>query len=266
MREETEHKRYLKLDPGIKASFALGLLLLVILTDKPLYSLSVLVIVLALAVRDLGYSLKALWRFRRWPFVFLLLSVITVVVQVGRQPAGGDFLWQQGVFAISRASLLEGAALFLKAWTAFTCLIFFGKATQLSDFFVLLERLHVPNIVITMMYLIHRLMFQLKRRFDNVIESQQLRHGYGQLRRGIPALGLAMGATFSWTFVASKRMADAMDLRLFNEDLRFMPPVFSKDPGLRRKLLGLLLFFALFALLLVLIPLKPQSDLWRWLV
>lgn len=266
MDRETVRDRYLKLDPGIKASFALGLLLLVILIDRPLYSFSVLLIVLALSIRDLGYSPRELLRLRRWPFIFLFFSVLTVVIQVGRQPAGNDLLWQAGVFSMSMTSLLDGAALFLKAWTAFTCLLFFGKATPLTDFFVLLERLHVPNIVITMMYLIHRLMFQLKRRFDNVIESQQLRHGYDKLRRGLPALGQAMGATFSWVFVESDRMGDAMDLRLYNEDLRFMAPEFEEHPGLRRKLLGFLFVFVVAALLLAIFKPEPEGAVWGWLL
>ncbi len=244
----------------------MGLLILLLSVARPLFSLVVELVLFGLLTLDLGYAPSEIWHWRRWPLVFLGLSVLTMAVQVGVPQPADSLIWEWHLFSLSADSVRAAGNVFCRVFAAISCLFFLARTVEMPDFMDLLARWRLPQIFINMMYLIYRQIFGLRQRFHQIIEAQQLRQGYHSLRRGIPALGLAMGAVFSSLFMRSRRMAEAMDLRLFRDDFSFPPQDYQEDRGLSLKLLGILLLLALGGLVLRLSSEQQLSPFWRWLL
>lgn len=211
------------LSAAFKTAFCLILVVACLVIDRPLFSLGALFLQALFALIELGRRPAAIWRFWRVPLLFIGISVLTIMLQVGGNPLPDQTLWRWGVLSIGRASSLRALGLGARALAAFAALRLLSLTLRLPDFLMLLKRWHCPGVFVTLAFLMYRLLFRLRLDLQALIEAQELRLGYRHLRTGLKALGMGLGTTFSGLFRHSQEMGEAMDLRFFDGNFRFLP-------------------------------------------
>lgn len=216
--------------PGLKVFFSVCALLLCVCAGDAVVGIAVVVSMVAL-MRLLGrIPVPQIFRLLRIPLLFLGVSCLAILLDVGREPAG---IWQfrLGTFwlCVTQYSLNRAATLFFQAMGAVSCLYFLSTSTPLPQLIEVLRRFHVPDLVIELMYLIYRYLFVLLETQRQMTVAAEARLGYAGLRRSVSTAGRVSGALLAASFRRSSQCFDAMESRGYNGRLLFL----TRTPPLR---------------------------------
>ncbi|MEG2212966.1 MAG: CbiQ family ECF transporter T component, partial [Clostridiales bacterium] len=149
-------------NPLIKFIFAISVLLATLWADSPLTSIVVVVMITIALVPVARIPMGYLFVLMKMPLLFIVISCITIAVNFTTQPFGfANLAFAGGYLSITAFSLQKAAALALKAYAAVSCLYFLSLTTPMPEIVDILRKLHIPAIVIELMYLIYRYIFVL---------------------------------------------------------------------------------------------------------
>lgn len=237
MSREKSKELYKTHRPGIKIGFALIVLMLVLAVSKMRFSLFILLFINLIMFFDLNLSFAQIVKRLKVPLIFLLISVLTVALQIKSGGANTDLPETQiilnfRILYISRESLLQAAEIFCRAFAAFSALLFIGASIELPDFFIFLRHIHAPEVFISLVYLMYRLIFRMQQRFQECIESQELRGAFLKVKTGFKSLGLLAGNMFSRIFKESEIMSEALELKFYQGRIVFIEPEYSNSKEL----------------------------------
>ncbi len=221
--------------PSYKMVFGLSVITLSLVVPHALFSLVAFVFVgfVLQVFAKISWS-KYLARYEV-PAVFIIISLITILIEFGDIPLLGTVLWSagdgRGIF-ITWAAVRHSAELGARVIGSLSGLFFISLSCSMVDILQQLRRLHVPIFFITIMEMIYRFSQSIGASFRRMIVSQHLRLGYFNLFRGVKSLGIAMGRLFSRVLLRSEKTSVALDLRLYQGSLQTLPktyPVLRKE-------------------------------------
>lgn len=230
--------RYINIEE--KALYMLVTLILCITGRSILLSCLVLTVNAWLTVRKGGTSFYRYMHLMQIPFAFLILGTATILVNFSPTPMDGFSFPIGSIFITgSRADILFCIRLFLSTLAGVSCLYFFTLSTPVTDFLTLLQRLHVPPLVVELMLLIYRFIFILLDTASAIRTAQDSRLGNKDYRTSLQSFGMLGTALFIRAIKRSNALFDAMESRCYNGKILVLTEHY---PAKKREAAAILLF------------------------
>ncbi len=210
-----------------KVFFAVGSLITVIAADS--IPLSIMTILFMGWVSCMIGRIRAddYLRVLRIPMVFILMSGITILIQVG---SGKESIYSLSFFStylfITKESLRQAATVSLKALGAVSSLYLLTLSTPMGEIINVFRRLHVPKVIVELMHFIYRYIFILLEGNNRQKEAAKSRLGYSDRKTSLRTFGSEMANMFVISMVKARNYYDALESRgyegncLFYEDQR----------------------------------------------
>jgi cobalt/nickel transport system permease protein len=218
-------------DPMYKASFALLVMVLCLVLDRPLVGLLAVAWMWGLATCWARLPALLFGRVLLAEGLFLLLAVTGIALSLGTTPVQGGWNWSCGPLwmGCSALSLETAARLASRALGGAAAMNFLALTTPLVDLIDALRRLRTPALLIDLMTLIYRFIFTLLESLTTMRTAQESRLGYVNFRRGMSSAGILAGQLFVDACHRSRRLQVALESRGFYGDLRVLPSEYRRD-------------------------------------
>ncbi|MCD2492439.1 cobalt ECF transporter T component CbiQ [Lacrimispora sp. NSJ-141] len=210
-------------NPSFKIVMSVFFLICVIAMDSMAVSAIVLFTMAALVMFKGKLGVSRYLNLMTLPFIFIALSSTAIAFDFSLVPKG-EYCLQLGFFYISatRASLISTANLVLKAFSAVSCLYMMTLTTPMGEIVGFFRKIHVPKILVELMYMIYRFIFILLDAQRRMSVAARSRLGYCDRKTS----WYSFGSIFSNLLIISLKRAnayyDAMESRCYDGDLRFL--------------------------------------------
>lgn len=208
-------------DGRVKILFAIAMLVLCIGCDNVVTSLFIAISMVVMMVGLCRLHLRQVWKLMQIPVGFIVLSCVTIWVQVTTALDVAGLRLFGLCFYVSETSTIQALELFFKAYGAITCLYFLNVTTTVQSMIHVCYQWHCPKILVELMYLIYRYLFVLLDMQQKMVISAKSRMGYVNYRRTWYTFGRIGGNVLIQSFKRSSACFDAMESRLYDGDIRF---------------------------------------------
>ena len=218
-----QHARLRAVSPFVKSFFSLAVLLLCVAADSAAVGVIVSAGMLAACVRCGGAPLRYVLSLMAIPVLFIVASCLAIVFEVVPAPLGFFDVPLFGIYlSATPAGLRSAGLLFFKAYGAVACLYFLSLTTPVQEILEVLRALHVPKLVIELMYLIYRYIFLLLDVQHSMTVAAQSRLGYADRHNAWYTFTHISGNLLAGSFRRSGACFDAMEARCYDGTLRFL--------------------------------------------
>lgn len=208
---------------SLKTSLAVGSLIICVGVRSFLVSGLVLAIMSCLAVTYSRATLRRYGKMMLWPFTFLLLGTIAILVDLADGPIG---IWNirigDSYLVITMYSLVYSLRLIAVSLASVSCLYFLVLTTPVLDLMGLLRRLHCPWLVIELMMLIYRFIFVLLDSALSITRAQNCRLGNRDMKTSITSMGNMLAALLVQAIGKASVLFDAMEARCYDGRIRVL--------------------------------------------
>lgn len=206
-----------------KILFALGTLLLCLALDRPAISLGVIAGAALMQCVAGGLSLRRYLRVLRTPVVFLLLAGLALACELAWMPVGRWNLPLGGMWVcVSPESLRLALGLSLRALGAVSALLLLALTTPAGEWTAALRRVHVPELIIELMYLIYRFIFLLLDTWHQMQNAAAARAGWRGFRTSCRTFAMLAGGLLTGALRRSRVFYQAMAARGYAGGIRFL--------------------------------------------
>ena len=174
------------------------------------------------------------------PLWFALMSAAVIVLI-----SGGEHLfwsWDPLPFlslSVSRESINYGFFILCRVVGGMSALLFIALTTPMTDLFVVMRKVRVPDFVIDLAMIIYRTIFFLMDQVRQIYNAQVMRLGYSGWRESITTFSMLCGAAFIASWDAGDDLVRAMDARCYDGKFALLG---ENRPVELRPLAGLALF------------------------
>lgn len=207
-------------NPYSKLLFGVGNLLICVLCRSNVVSLGIFLMMFALVVFIGKMPLRVYLRLLCIPLIFLVISTITVIFEFGHVESAKVLVsLAGGHIYMTQWSLTRGIQLFLSSFASVTCLYFLAVTTPVIDIIQVLRSLHLPKIMIELMYLIYRFIFLLLETGNAIVVSQDCRLGYKDRRTSMRSTSKMAAVLFIRAYQKADALFSSMESRGYDGDL-----------------------------------------------
>jgi cobalt/nickel transport system permease protein len=216
-------------DPSLKVLFTSATMGICLWADSVIISLLVIIIMASATVFVGGISGRFYGKLLLIPLSFLVVGVLTIAVDVSRQPAG--FLcainFAERFVGITVPGILRAVRLFCQAFGCISCLYFLSLTTPLVDLLAVLRKLRVPKLIVELMGLVYRFIFILLDMADAIYTAQASRLGYATVRSGYRSLSALASMLFIRSYKQAQDLYAALESRGYDGELRVVEPNYT---------------------------------------
>ena len=151
------------------------------------------------------------------PLWFALMSVAVIVLI-----SGGEHVfwsWDPLPFlslSVTRESINTGFFILCRVIGSMSALLFIALTTPMTDLFVVMRNVRVPDFVIDLAMIIYRTIFFLLDQVQQIYRAQVMRLGYSGWRESIHTFAMMCGAAFITSWDAGDDLVRAMDARCYD--------------------------------------------------
>ena len=151
------------------------------------------------------------------PLWFALMSA-TVIVLI----SGGEhsyWSWDPLPFlplSVTRESINMGFFILCRVIGGMSALLFIALTTPMTDLFIIMRKIHVPDFVIDLAMIIYRTIFFLMDQVRQIHQAQVMRLGYSTWRESIRSFSMMCGSAFIASWDAGEDLVRAMDARCYD--------------------------------------------------
>ena len=216
--------RFYGMNGGLKVLGTLYLLVLSVLSHSPwppfalFFVMAVLTIAGDISLRDY-LSLLAL------PVVFLLLGALALLWDFTHTAMGVVSVSAFGGYFVLTAENQATSCLVLsRAMGAVSCLYFLSLSTPMPELLGVLDRAHVPGILIDLSVLIYRYIFLMLETYRDMKAAAESRLGFVGLKSSLKTTGKIYGSLLGRSFRRANTCFDAMESRGYSGGIRFLSP------------------------------------------
>lgn len=200
------HSRLNRLSPMAKFIFVLLCMTAGIASPILYTGLIQTVLFSAVTVGFGGVRLRDYLRLFTIPLSFLMLSGIALMIDT----------------CITPDALKNTALVTCRALGAFSALYFLILSTPMHELIDVFRRLHFPNIIINLMYLMYRCIFILLAMHHTMKISAESRMGFINYRTSLHTTGQIYANLLHRSYQTASEMFDAMESRCFRGEIRFL--------------------------------------------
>jgi cobalt/nickel transport system permease protein len=134
---------------------------------------------------------------------------------------GQDVFWRWDPLpflslSVTRESINTAFFVFCRVVGGMSALIFIALTTPMTDLFIVMRKIRVPDFVVDLAMIIYRTIFFLLDQIRQVHNAQVMRLGYSGWRESFYSFAQLCGATFIASWVAGDDLIRAMDARCYN--------------------------------------------------
>jgi cobalt/nickel transport system permease protein len=150
------------------------------------------------------------------PFSFAVMSVAVIILLSG----GGEVYWNWNPLpwfslSITSESINEGFFVFCRVIGGMSALIFIAITTPMTDLFIVMRQLRIPEVVLDLAMIIYRNIFMIMDQLVQTYRAQVMRLGYGSFRESIQSFATMCGSVFIASWDSGEDLIRAMDARCY---------------------------------------------------
>lgn len=220
-----QHSRLRGVNPYVKLILALGMLVLCLAANNAAFGLAVALFMLLAITKAGGVPLRYVFSLLTVPLLFIAVSCLAIALDFSHQPLGlADLPLPGGLGYLSATpeGIKAAALLACRAYGAVCCLYFLSLTIPMQEIIMMLDAMHLPPLIIELMYLIYRYIFMLLDIQHRMTVAATSRLGYASLRSAWFSFTHISGNLLAASFNRSSSCLDAMDARCYNGRLRFL--------------------------------------------
>ncbi len=213
------------LPAGLKLLVVLGSMVIVLVARSMALSLIVMVLMAFLTIVVGKTPFTTFFRLLTTPSAFLLLGGLPLLVSYTKQPGGvlscplfGGFL------TITEASQESTIVLLLGALACVCCLYTLCLSTPLYSQISAYRKLHAPELLIELMYLIYRYIFLLSGCLTQMKTAATSRMGFSNYKASFRTTAAIMSGLLLTALRKSTQSFDAMESRCYTGKIAFLEP------------------------------------------
>lgn len=239
------HSGMRKWNAGLKVLFAMATLFMVIGFNQIEVSLFVAATmgVLTIAVGKLPW--KVYMHYMTIPLAFMVISGLMIAMEFARQPVGDWNLNLQICYiCLTEESLHTSMQVFFKALAGVSSLYMMAFSTPMSELILVLQKIHLPRLIVELMHLIYRYIFILLDVANEMQTAAKARLGYCNLKQGFQTFAMVAGNLFLTALRKANAYYDAMVARGYDGKLEFLT---EEHPVRGWQAVGAALYFLLLA-------------------
>jgi len=199
-----------------------------------------------------GFCTKRYLKFLLIPSSFLVIGVITIIINKLEPASAGKLFYFEifnSIYGITTKSLNLGITLYLKSLASISCLYFFSLNTPMNSIFNFLRKLKLPILIIELMELIYRFIFIVWEQASKIHIAQSSRLGYNGFKRSIKSLAELVSMVFIKSMNRVERIDIALESRGFDGNFIFL--IEEEKESKEVKYFGGLLIIALIAIIVI---------------
>jgi cobalt/nickel transport system permease protein len=212
-------------NPGFKVGLSVILLLMCVIANNMVVSLSVILITSTVTVVLGDMSLHHYLNLLTVPIVFLVAGSIMVLINFSWTPVAGavaNLNCHWFTIYITATSVHTTLLLWGRAFGAVCAMYMMSLSTMSGEIFSVLRRCHVPKLVIELMNMMYRYIFIMLDTQSRMKNSAQSRLGYCDFKTSIYSFGQSMGNLLIVSMKRGSQFYDAMESRGYDGDLVFL--------------------------------------------
>ena len=157
------------------------------------------------------------------PTLFIVMSGIVLLFDISPDALGViNIPFFQKYLVITKENQQYTAVIIAKVLGSVSSLYMMSLSTPLYEIIVVLNKCHIPDIIIELMYLIYRFIFILIDLLENMTVSANSRLGYKNNRCAFSTFSCVASNLLSVSFLKSSKMYDAMESRCYDGKLSFL--------------------------------------------
>lgn len=204
--------------PTTKLLLTLGVLAVTIVLNRWQVSLFVFAAMSVMNVRLGGHRWSALGHLYRVPMGFILLAVLTIVLEhvPERSMLLAGIPLFGGYVGISAARIWRGFSVIVKSFGIIAPMYFLVMNTAMTDVSAAMRALHVPPLLTELMELVYRFIFVLWDTARRIHVAQSARLGYVNYRASMRSTGDLAARLFFDAMRRADRVYNALESRGYN--------------------------------------------------
>ncbi len=207
---------------SVKMIFAIAMLAVVVASSSVTVAIFVLsamsIITVAIGKTKLNYYASALLV----PGIFIMLSAITLAVEISPRPLGYvDYEIFGAYLCITRQSQDYAILVILKALSAVSCLYMLNLSTPMSEMIATLKNARIPSVLIELIYLVYRYIFIVTDMLASMKTASKSRLGGASYRARFSSFINIGSALLIRSLMRARKSFDAMESRGYDGKLEF---------------------------------------------
>ena len=211
------------LKSSFKISISMVLIVLCVISNKAIIGCLIFAISSLTLILYAKIKLKTYLRILSVALAFIFLGGLAIVFNYSKAPM--DVLsinFAGGFLGISKISQIEARLVVSKAFGAISALYLMILTTSMSEIIYFLKKLHLPRVIIDLMYLIYRCIFIIYEMYIIMKRSAKSRAGFSSYKRGIRSTAKIYSNLLIRSYMSSSKMFDAMLARCYNGEINFL--------------------------------------------
>ena len=208
---------------GLKMAVGMAALCLCIAADKLSVSVFVIFTMACITVMAGGLSPARYLKLLTIPLAFLFMGTVAIAAGISRRPYGDWYIsvpWFS--LYVTKAGLLQAVLLFTRALGAVSAMYMMTLATPASEMIGVLKRIHVPKMIVELMYLIYRFIFVLSDTHSQMKQAAVSRLGTCDFRTSCRTFGSTAGNLLVASLKKADTYYDSLLSRCYDGDLCFL--------------------------------------------
>lgn len=238
-------------NPGLKMLLAVGTLFLTVGADKLILSLFVAAAMSAVTLLAGRIPWRVYLHFMTLPITFMIFSGLAIAVQFAKAPIGEwniylHFFW----LCFTRESIGQAAEVFFKALAGMSALYMMSFSTPIHEIILVLQKLHVPKLIVELMSLIYRYIFILYDVAAQMQTAARARLGDRTFIQSMRTFAGIAGNLFLLSLRKANAYYDALLARGYDGRLEFLT---EESPVRKGQIISVICYFILLAMLAVIL-------------
>lgn len=232
---------------AFKVSFSVVTIILCILFNNPYVSTAVIIVMAYITVVKGGIPINEYLHILVIPIAFILISILTIVIDVSKQPMGQyNFHFMFFYLFTTQEMLKKGLFLILKIFGAISALQMMALSTPSSEIICVLRKVHVPRLIVELMSMIYRFIFILMDVCVKMNNAAQSRHGYCDIKTSWYTFGRIASNMLVISLKKANAYFDAMESRCYDGELIFL----EENKRVKKELIFAAMLFIAFLVIL----------------
>lgn len=212
-----------EMPPELKTAGGLCLVLACVCSARPAVGIQMTALMLILAVTAGRLPAARYLRLLAVPGSFLLLGGLALLLEYGsfpegyfQIPVGGGYLY------VTAESLHQALLVTARSLGAVSVLLLLGAVTTMAELTKILEKLHCPSLICSLMYLMYRYIFVMSETHRTMQQAAKSRLGYEDPGRSLATTGKIYGNLLAASYRQAGKNFDAMESRGYEGEIRFL--------------------------------------------
>lgn len=210
-------------NPEFKVGLAVLLLILCIALNNPYVSLLMLTAMGYLTMIKGGLAMREYFSMLMIPLTFIVFGTIAIAIDFSFEPVNVWYL-HLGFFYVNTSpeKIIEMLFLMLKVFASVSVLQMMTLTTPSSEIISVMQKAHVPKLIIELMNLIYRYIFILMDVFIKMRNSAQARNGYCDFKTSCKSFGGIIANMLVVSMKKANAYYNAMEARCYDGELYFL--------------------------------------------